>query len=105
MKEDQDIYLVFSKTGTILSRILRNFSKTKYVHSSISLDSEFTQMYSFGRKNPYNPFSGGFVIESFDRGVFARFPQSECHIIRIRVSKEQLASLKSELNQFILNQD
>ena len=75
MKEDQDIYLVFSKTGTILSRILRNFSKTKYVHSSISLDSEFTQMYSFGRKNPYNPFSGDSSLNPLIEVYLLDFPK------------------------------
>lgn len=30
-------------------------------------------MYSFGRLNPYNPFWGGFVHESIDKGTFKRF--------------------------------
>lgn len=105
MKRDQYIYLVFSKTGTILSQVLKFFSKTKYVHTSISLDSDFTQMFSFGRKNPYNPFSGGFVIESLYEGVYERFPLCECHIVKVPVTDEQLKVLKKELNSFLLRKN
>lgn len=32
-------------------------------HVSIALDRELTEVYSFGRKQPDNPFIGGFVKE------------------------------------------
>jgi hypothetical protein len=63
------VYLIFSKTGTWLSRALNIFSDTKYVHASISFDDSFSKMYSFGRTNPSNPFSGGFVEENLFDGV------------------------------------
>ena len=33
-------------------------------------------MYSFGRKNAYNPFFGGMVKESVDTGTFKRFTEN-----------------------------
>lgn len=100
-----NIYLVFSKTGTILSRVLSMFSETKYVHSAISFDNSFTHLYSFGRKNPYNPLSGGFVVENFLGGVYSRFPRSECHITKLEVTQEQYYSLKSEVETFMEKED
>ena len=49
------IYILLSFTGTILSRIIRMYTKDKYCHASLSLDKEFNELYSFGRLNPYNP--------------------------------------------------
>ena len=103
--EKHYIYLIFSKTGTILSQVLSFFCETKYVHSAFSFDNSFTQIYSFGRKNPYNPFSGGFVIENFSAGVYSRFPRSECYITKLELTEEQYHSLKKELEIFMSKKD
>lgn len=95
------IYLVFSKTGTWLSRILSFLSETKYIHASISLDFSFRKMYSFGRTNPNNPFSGGFANESLYDGVYKKFAGSECLIYRVRITQEQYDSLIQEISFFI----
>lgn len=97
---DQCIYLVFTKTGTWLARTLSLFSETKYVHSSISFDHSLKEMYSFGRTNPNNPFSGGFVKENIFEGVFKKWKKSECVIVKINVSEEQYQGLKSDIEYF-----
>ena len=95
------IYLVFSKTGTWLSNVINIFSDTKFVHSSISFDDSFTEMYSFGRTNPNNPFSGGFVKESLHSGVYKRFKRSECMIFRVKVTEKQYYSLRKNVEEFL----
>lgn len=95
------IYLVFSSTGTILSRIIRFFTTTQYVHTSISFDCGFKKMYSFGRKNPNNPFSGGLVEENFCEGVYKKFPSSECLIYKVKVTEEQYNCIKQTTEIFI----
>ncbi len=103
--QDQYIYLVFSKTGTWLSRLINLFSDTKYVHSSISFDPTFREMYSFGRTNPNNPFSGGLVEENLHEGVYKKFSNSECLIYRVKVTEEQLTYLKKEISAFLAEKD
>jgi hypothetical protein len=97
------IYLVFSKTGTWLSRALKYFSPSKFVHTSIAFDDTFTEMYSFGRINPNNPINGGFVKESLYDGVYKKFESSECRIIRVSVTSEQYEGLKSDIEYFYTN--
>ena len=79
------IYIVLTKTNTILSRmisIIKNDEYThEYTHASISLDKNLNNMYSFGRKNCYNPFVG----------------------IEVNVTSEQYSSVEKLLNNFILN--
>lgn len=94
------IYLVFTKTGTWLSRLIATFSDMKYVHASISFDDTFTKMYSFGRTNPDNPFSGGFVEEDLKGGVYQKFTEARCLICKVRVTRLQYDSLKVELMKF-----
>jgi len=98
--ESYYIYLVFTKTGTWLSRLIATFSDMKYVHASISFDDTFTKMYSFGRTNPDNPFSGGFVEENLKAGVYQKFTEARCLICKVRVTQLQYESLKLELVKF-----
>lgn len=62
--QNKQLYIVISQTGTLLSRILKQITGAEYNHASISLSRDLERMYSFGRRHPYNPFWGGFVIES-----------------------------------------
>lgn len=103
--EHRYIYLVFSKTGTLLSRLITVVTDSKYAHSSISLDENFTRMYSFGRKNPNNPLSGGFVEENIFDGVFKKFMDSKCLIYRVRVTQEQYDLIEEAVNEFLKDKD
>ena len=50
------IYIILTYTGTLLSKIIKFYTKNEFSHVSISLDKELKYMYSFGRLNAYNPF-------------------------------------------------
>ncbi len=84
----EKVYIVLSQTGTILSRILKFFTKAPYNHSSIALSEDLATMYSFGRLNPYNPFIGGFVEESPSAGTFKRFKNTKVMVLEFEVSHE-----------------
>lgn len=88
------IYIVVSFTGTILSRIVKLYTRKKYAHVSISLDEDLEEMYSFGRLNPYNPFIGGFVHEGIDHGTFKRFYKTEAKIYSLEISQKKYYELK-----------
>lgn len=98
--KQKEIYLVFTRTGTWLSRVIGTFSEMEYVHASLSFDSSLSRMYSFGRTNPDNPFSGGFVEENLKGGVFKKFSDAKCSIYRIKVTPSQYAALQAEVERF-----
>lgn len=95
------LYLIFSKTGTWLSKVLRIFIRIKYVHTAISLEENLKTMYSFGRVNPNNPFSGGFTQESFRTGIFIKNRNCECLVYRIQITKDQYTVLVNEISKFL----
>jgi len=103
MEQTKYIYLVFSKTGTWLSRTLNFFSSSKYVHASISFDNHFDAMYSFGRKRPRNPFSGGFVKENIFEGVYKNYLDSECIIYKIPITMQQFEGIQKDITKFNFN--
>lgn len=94
------IYLVFSNTGTLLSKCINNITKDDYVHVSLSFDDTFSKMYSFGRIFPSNPLIGGLVEEDLHGGVYKRFVNTKCLIYKINITEEQYKLLVDELASF-----
>lgn len=94
------VYIVLTYTGTILSRIVKLYTRKEYSHVSISLDENLENMYSFGRENPYLILPAGFVHEGVDVGTFKRFKKTKTAIYSLQVSDEQYEKLKQEIDKF-----
>lgn len=94
---ENHVYIVISQTGTLLSRFLKLVTKAEYNHASISLAPDLDTMYSFGRKNPYNPFWAGFVTESPRWGTFKRFAKTRILVLDITVSEEQYRAIQRRI--------
>ena len=93
------VFVVMSQTGTVLSRILKMITGAEYNHVSIGLSEELDTMYSFGRLNAYNPFFGGFVVESPHYGTFKRFKNTKVMVLSLEVGSEK----HKEISEYILN--
>lgn len=97
------IYIVISQTGTLLSRILKHITGADYNHASLGLSSDLSIMYSFGRKNPYNPFLGGFVIESPHYGTFKRFSNTKALVLALDIDADKYELIKNMLEKMVDN--
>lgn len=96
----KSIYIVISQTGTWLSTLIKLYTRQQYNHVSISLENSLSDMYSFGRINPVNPFSAGFTKESIYDGVYRMFPNCRCVVYRISVTNEQYNKVKEIIEEF-----
>lgn len=94
------VYILLSRTGTWLSRILGFVSGFKYMHTSISFDETLSEMYSFGRIRPHNPLIGGFVKESLYEGVYTFSKKNACMVYSTTITQEQAELLKAEIQRF-----
>lgn len=99
----QKLYITLTHTGTLLSRIIKVFTKDEFSHISIALDEELEEMYSFGRLHAYNPFWGGFVHEGIDTGTFKRFRNTRTEIYSIYVTEEQFEKVGKIVYHFTEN--
>ena len=97
------IYIVLTHTGTLLSRIITGYTRTKFSHVSISLNEELTEMYSFGRLKPYNPYIGGFIHEYIDKGTFKRFKNTKAKVYYLEVEDNQYEEIKEKIQKIEKN--
>lgn len=100
--EKTNIYFVFTDTGTNLSKIINYCTKESLNHVSLAFDIELTEVYSFGRKHPKNPFSGGFVREDI-RSEFLK--NAKCAIYSFQISKKEYAAILRNIKEIEKEQD
>ena len=98
-KKVRKIYIVLTHTGTILSRLIKYYTQEEFSHISIAFDENLDEMYSFGRRNAYNPFIGGFVREGIDFGTFKRFSNTKAAIYSFEVTDKQYKKIKKIVNK------
>ncbi len=99
------LYIVLAHTGTILSRIIKMKTGAEYTHSSIALDENLDEMYSFGRKYSYIAFIGGFVKEGASFGTYKRFYNTEISIFELNVTYEQYNKIQEIIEYVKLHKD
>lgn len=99
MSGKKKIFIAVSQTGTILSRIVKWVTRDKYNHVSISLTETLEDLYSFGRRHPYNPFWAGFVKESPTGGTFGRFYKTDAVILEKEIDALIYDEIKLELER------
>ncbi|KJS84738.1 MAG: hypothetical protein JM58_10485 [Peptococcaceae bacterium BICA1-8] len=97
------LYIVLTRTNTMVSKLVQYIKNDEFTHASISLDKELNAMYSFGRKYAYNPFLGRFKQEEINKGLYKNHKNLPGVIMQIEVSKKQYEKAKELVEYFIAN--
>lgn len=93
----QKIYIVLTHTGTLLSNLIKLYTKNDYSHVSLAFDEDLNEMYSFGRIYTYNAFIGGFVREYLTAGIYKRFKNTMTSIYELQVTDQQYKDIKEKV--------
>lgn len=97
------IYILLTRSGTILSRIIGVLTADPYTHVSISFEDGLQPMYSSSRKNGETMFPAGPCTENFHRGYWKRHPQTPCALYRFSVSDAAYAAALDEVDRIMAN--
>lgn len=88
------LYVMLSRTGTGMGRLIRLFTRYQYNHVSLSLDPELRQFVSFARYVENVPLAGGFVEEPAER--LLSVPGSvPVRIFQVEITPSQAAELEA----------
>lgn len=97
---ERSIYILLTDTGTWFSRMIKMYTKAPYNHTSLSLDENLEELYSFGRKVYFNPLSAGFVKEGIDRGVYLYKKNTKCIVYKMNVDDAQYQKIMKNIAEF-----
>ena len=85
----RSIYLVLSHSHSIVSKMIKYFSKDKYSHVALSLDNSCECMYSFGRKYLHLAIIGCFNVENIHTGLYKIKKNSTMAVYKLNVTNKQ----------------
>ncbi|MBQ8687370.1 MAG: hypothetical protein IJ512_02325 [Ruminococcus sp.] len=97
------IYVLLTRSTTILSRIVHLITADTYTHVSISFETSLQPMYSSSRKNGKTLFPAGPCTEDFFSGYLKEHPDIPCALYRLQVSDEAYLAAKEEVCRIISN--
>lgn len=103
--EEKYIYLVLTRTGTVISKIIGTVTGKTFTHASIASDIMLTYMYSFCRDNKDIPLPANFNREYIDDGVFGDCKSIPGEVYRIPVTCEQYDRYNDVIRHFTLNRE
>ena len=98
------VYVIISQTNTFLGKMIRLFTFNNFNHTSLALNEELNDMYSFARYNLYSPLAGGFVTEKPGRYISPN-QGTLIKVFKIPVSAQSYAEIENDIHFFARNQN
>lgn len=98
-----NVYVVLSRSRTVLSRTIALATRDEYTHAALALDPDLELMFSFGRRRAANPFSGCFRRERLDDPLYREMDRLPGIVIEVPVTAEQHADIGSRIGAFLLD--
>lgn len=99
------IYILLTRSDTILSRLVQLFTSDPYTHASISFDHGLQPLYSSARKNGETMFPAGPCTEVFHRGFYYKHQSIPCALYELEVSDEVYETARAEAQRFARDSD
>ena len=87
-KTMKTIYILLTRSGTLLSNLVYAVTGANYTHASLAFDEDLSCLYSSTRKNGYTMFPAGPSREYLNRGVFRLRENVPCALYALDVSDE-----------------
>lgn len=82
------IYILLTRSGTLLSKLVYAVTGASYTHASMAFDEELNCLYSSIRKNGYTMFPAGPSKEYLNKGVFRLRGDAPCALYALDVTDE-----------------
>ena len=82
------IYILLTRSGTLLSKLVYAVTGASYTHASMAFDEELDCLYSSTRKNGYTMFPAGPSKEYLNKGVFRLRGDAPCALYALDVTDE-----------------
>ncbi len=94
------IYILLTRSDTLLSRVVQLLSDAPYTHTSISFDHCLQPLYSSARKNGVTMFPAGPTTEVFHRGFYYTHRDIPCILYELTVPDEVYEAARAEARRY-----
>lgn len=99
------VYLLFTRSNSVMSKMIHQLTQDEYTHVSISIDQDLQAFYSFARRYSYAPLPAGFTKESVFEGFYSRFDHLPCKLCAIDVDHQTYLDIAQILEHYYENKE
>ena len=82
------LYIALVDTPGVFAWMIRKTIRINYIHVVLSLDGNFQEAYSVGRRNPFIPFFAGFEKEDIYQ-IHRAFPTARYKISNVPIGRKK----------------
>ena len=97
------IYILLTRSGTLLSNLVYTVTGANYTHASLAFDEDLNCLYSSTRRNGYTMFPAGPSREYLDRGVFRLRENVPCALYALEVTEEAYTRARRRAEHMMTN--
>ena len=97
----KNIYILLTRSQTILSRLIHLATNDTYTHASIAWDDELTTLCSFARRHSSLPLPAGLVREELCGGYYDLHRYMPCALLRLSVDDETHRLLREQIEKML----
>lgn len=98
------VYVLLSRSGTVLSHLVRRATGDEYTHASIAFDAQINTLCSMARIYAPFPLPAALVREAPDAGYYGGHPEVACALYAVRVSDAGYALARGRLEAMLEHQ-
>ena len=95
----KNIYILLTRSQTIVSRLVHLSTGDTYTHASIAWDDELTTLCSFARRHTALPLPAGLVREELCGGYYDLHRYMPCALLRLPVEDETHRLLRRQIEE------
>lgn len=99
------IYILLTRSQTMLSKTIHLFTGDEFTHVSIAFDEELESLCSFARRYARLPLPAGLVTETLDGGYFERHQDMPCALYAITVPEAVYLEARSRAGQMLAQRE
>lgn len=99
------IYILLTRSGTLLSKVVYLITSDRYTHASIAFDEDLRDLYSSSRKNGRTLFPAGPCREDLRGLYYRRHPSIPCAVYALEVSDEAYERALREVRWIMADAD
>lgn len=101
-QQTKTLYILLTRTSTILSRIVHLITADDYTHVSLAFNESLRPLYSSSRKNGRTLFPAGPCKERLNKGYWKSHRNVPCAVYKLEVSEEVYEMAKKEVDKIMV---
>lgn len=101
----RNIFILLTRSQTVLSRVIRRATGDTYTHVSIACDDELQTLCSFARRRAALPVPAGLVRESLQGGYFELHRYMPCALLCLPAQESAYGAVRARVEAMLASRE